>query len=176
MAVNDVMEVWRKLPIKAFFTIDGEVFQKNSATTALYVSNPSFGEIYIGPVQARAILPYTPPAGAAAPVAPKDPEVFETKVVPRPPTDSNFGATTIIVTPADSKVEQGIQPPANTGKRIQPKEDAVQPPVNTVQPPVETSKPIQPPANTGKRKKAKKKPDVPFSEDFGTPHLPEGKE
>ena len=168
MAVNDVMEVWRKLPMKGFFTIDGEVFQKNSATTALYVSNPAFGEIYIGPVQARAIMPYTPPAGAAAPVEPKDPEVFETKVVPRPPTDSNFGATTITVTPADGKVEQGIQPPANTGKRIQPKEDAVQPPVDI-------SKQVQPPANTGKRKKAKKQPDVPFSEDFGTPHLPEEK-
>lgn len=113
----DVMKPWRDLPMKAFFTIDGDVFQKNSATTALHVTNPMLGEIYIGPVQARALKPYTPPADKPAPVAPKDPEKFETKVVPRAEQDANFGATKITVTKVDSKIEQGIQPPANTGKR-----------------------------------------------------------
>jgi len=106
----DVMKIWRDMPPKTFFTIDGEIFQKNSATTALHVSNP-----LIGPVQARAIKPYVPPE-PPAPV--KDPEIFETKVVERPAPDPNYGATTVTVTPADSVVEQGVQPPPNTGRRV----------------------------------------------------------
>jgi len=137
---NDGMKTWRDLPMKSFFTIDGEVFQKNSATTALHVSNPVFGELYIGPIQAKAIKPYTPPTpDAPPPVAPRDPEIFETKVIERKEPDPNFGATTITVTKVDSPVEQGVQPPKGTGKQ----------------------------------KKAKKKVDVPFSENFGAPHLDE---
>jgi hypothetical protein len=123
---KDVMKVWRDLVPKAFFMIDGEVFQKNSATTALHVTNPVMGELYIGPAQAMAIKPYMPVTPKATPenptpapvlpVAPKDPEIFETKLVERPPYDPNFGATKITVTPADSKIEAGIQPPKGWSK------------------------------------------------------------
>lgn len=126
---TDVMKVWRDMPVKTFFLIDGETFQKNSATTALHVTNPVMGELYITPVQARAIRAYelpkpvaatatTPASAPVEPVAPRDPEIFETRLVPRPPMDPNFGAKTITVTPTDGhKVEQGIQPPKGTGKR-----------------------------------------------------------
>jgi hypothetical protein len=142
------MKAWRDMPLKTFFTIDGEVFQKNSATTALHVSNPMFGEIYITPMQVRAIQPYVPVPTAPPIQAPRDPEHFETKVVPRPETDPNFGATKITVTPADSKVEQGIQPPAGTGKR------RVEPAAAKVEQLAIEQPPVQPPA--GKRKKARK--------------------
>lgn len=136
----DYMAVWRDMPLKTFFTIDGEVFQKNSATTALHVTNPMFGELYISPIQARAIKPYVPPTpDAPAPVAPKDPEVFETKAVERRKPDPNFGATDIMVTPVDITTEQAIQPPAGTGKR----QSTTTPAAGTEQPPV------QPPADSG---------------------------
>lgn len=125
---KDYMKIWRDLVPKSFFVIDGEVFQKNSATTALHVTNPMMGELYIGPAQAMAIRPYVPVTPVATPdnptpepvmpVAPRDPEVFETREVERKPYDPNFGATTISVTPADSKIESGIQPPKNTGKHV----------------------------------------------------------
>ena len=113
----DVMKVWREMPLKEFFLIDDQLFQKNSATTALHVSTQLLGELYIGPVQARAIRPYTPEPGTLAPVAPRDPEQFETKVVERPTVDPNFGATTVTVTPVETKIETAIQPPPGTGRR-----------------------------------------------------------
>lgn len=125
---KDVMKIWRDMAPKSFFIIDGEVFQKNSATTALHVTNPVMGELYIGPAQAMAIKPYVPVTPVATPsnptpepvmpVAPHDPEVFETKIVPRPEYDPNFGATKITVTPADTKIEAAIQPPKSTGKHV----------------------------------------------------------
>jgi hypothetical protein len=127
----DVMKVWRDMPPKTFFLIDGETFQKNSATTAIHVSNPMLGEIYITPVQARAIKPFVPVTPAVTPgkpnpqpvypKAPKDPEIFETEIRERKPYDPNFGATTITVTPADSVVEQAPQPPKGTGKKAKKK-------------------------------------------------------
>lgn len=125
---TDPMKIWRDMPLKTFFTIDGQIFQKNTATTALYVSNPLFGELFIGPLQAKAIKPYAPSApDAPAPVAPRDPEIFETKVVEHPEPDPNFGATKITVTPVDVPVEQGIQPPKGTGKRKKAKKKAEEP-------------------------------------------------
>ena len=118
----DVMKVWRDMSVKTFFLISGETFQKNSATTALHVSNPMMGELYIGPAQAAAIKPYEAPkpkVGADVatsvapkePVAPRDPEIFETKIVPREKPKPNFGATEITVTPTDAHImEVGIQP------------------------------------------------------------------
>jgi len=125
----DVMKVWRDMPAKTFFLIDGETFQKNSATTALHVSNPMLGELYITPVQARAIKPYELPKPVAPtaenpnpkqpelPKAPRDPEIFETELRERAPLDPFFGAKTITVTPADTPIEAGIQPPPGAMKK-----------------------------------------------------------
>jgi hypothetical protein len=110
---------FKDIPMNGFFQIDGQVFKKNSTVTAMHVSTPMFGEIYIyaGSLQEKAIQPYVPPTSGVPLVVPKDPEEFEIKIVPRPEPDANFGATTIHVTPADSKIELGIQPPSDTGKR-----------------------------------------------------------
>jgi len=139
----DYMKVWRDMPLKTLFTIDGELFMKNSANTALNVSNPVFGERYIYEAQAKRIKPYAPPAAAPPVQVPKDPEEFETRESERKAPDPNFGATTVKVTPADTAtVAQGIQPPPETGKRR-------------------------------KKASKHPDRDVPASEDFGAPHLDE---
>ena len=107
------MDNWTALKLGEFFTIDGQVFKKNSYTTAMHITNSILGEIYISPIQAAKIVPYT--ATAATPKV-KDPEKFETKITERPKQDPTFGATTVTVKPADSVIEQGIQPPPDTGK------------------------------------------------------------
>jgi hypothetical protein len=136
MTTVDVMEIWRKMPLKTYFTIDGEVFQKNSPSTALHVSNPIFGELYIGPIQARAIKPYAPPTAGPAVQEPKDPEHFEIKQTEPDPDAPKMSpmekvmksATTVTVTPVNGKVEQGIQPPPGTGKRVKKAEKTAQAP------------------------------------------------
>lgn len=107
----DPMKAWRDLRLKSFFRIDGEVFQKNSYTTAISVDNPMMGERVIGPMEAKAIQPYVPPPGKAPIQAPRNPEDFGTKLVEHEASpDPNFGATKVSVTPVDTHIEQGIQP------------------------------------------------------------------
>lgn len=116
---TNVMDAWTKMPIGTFFEINGEVFKKNTPSTALYINQPGLGEMYIGPMQARAIKPYTPTQQKkqAAKPQPRDPEEFETKEVKREPVKPNYGATEITVTPVEtSEIEQGIQPAPSTGK------------------------------------------------------------
>jgi hypothetical protein len=107
------MDKWIALKPGDFFTIDGQVFKKNSPMTAMHITNSILGELYINPTQAAKIMPYT-----ATPMTPKvkDPEKFETKITERPKLDPTFGATTVTVKPADSVIEQGIQPHPDTGK------------------------------------------------------------
>lgn len=118
------MDKWTKLPMYAFFTMDGLVFKKNSPLTAMHITNSILGEIQIGPMQAARIEPYTPTA-ATPKVA--DPEKFETKIVEKPKQDPHFGASTVTVTSADSPMEQGIQPPKGFGtyahKVVEPLKD-----------------------------------------------------
>ncbi len=171
--------------MRSFFQIDDEIFQKNSATTALHVTNPMLGERYIFEAQAKRIKPYVPPAGAAPVQAPRDPEVFETRENERKPSDANFGATDIKVTSADtSVVEQGIQPPPETGKRPKPVEapeieapvlDMTHPLVQEIiHNPPDIVDPPPPPEARKHHKKEKKHPDrdITADEDFGTPHVP----
>lgn len=118
------MKNWRDLPLRSFFTLGDVVCQKNSHTTYLQVNNPMLGESMATTATSKALKPYVQQPNTPAPVEPKNPEVFETKIVERKPVDPLFGAKTVTVTNTDSHiVEQGIQPPKDTGKRKKAKKE-----------------------------------------------------
>lgn len=129
---KDPMEVWRDMPVGTFFTIDNEVFKKLPGNMAQYISNPMFGQRQITRLEARRIQIYVPPTNAPAPKVPNV-ETFETKEVERPAEKPNFGATDITVTPVEERIEQAIQPPADTGKRVKKSKKAKPAPKSTTE-------------------------------------------
>jgi len=106
---------WTDIAIGTFFEIDGTVFKKNSALTAINVSNPMMGEQYISPFQVKHIKLLD---AAGQPTTP-DPEVAPEPQKPLEKSDVAWGpdeGPKISVTSADSPIESTTYP-KNLGKR-----------------------------------------------------------